>query len=73
MPPNLLKGTQNIKFFWFFHPDYTVGIGISPIQPGTPSNTLPPYNAPGSRTLDTNALHRRWGIAPRPETDQNIS
>ena len=34
-----------------FHPDYTVGYGISPYQP--------PNAARG--------LYRRWGISPRPE------
>ena len=45
----------------FFHPDYTVGFGISPNQR--------PANAERSRAAQPNAAHRRWGIAPRPETD----
>ena len=39
--------TQHI----FFHPDYTVGSGISPDRQQTVAR----------------GLYRRWGIAPRPE------
>ena len=40
----------------FFHPDYTVGPGVSPgqrarLKPETPGR----------------GLYRQWGIAPRPE------
>ena len=46
--------------FRFFHPDYTVGPGI------TPGQRLLTQPVAGLRH---NAAHRRWGIAPRPETD----
>ena len=46
--------------FRFFHPDYTVGPGI------TPGQRLLAQPVAGLRH---NAAHRRWGIAPRPETD----
>ncbi len=41
----------------FFHPDCTVGFGIAP----NPAKKL--------ADLWPSAHHRRWGIAPRPETD----
>ncbi len=62
-PPNgMFRGMrtyqQNTIDSCFFHPDYTVGIGLSPIRPC------------GSRTRhSTAAHHRRWGLTPRPETD----
>ena len=42
----------------FFHPDYTVGIGISPIQR---------QSARGLSDCAVRHAHRRWGITPRPE------
>ena len=43
-----------IRHVHFFHPDYTVGTGFQPVQ----------HSLAG---LSTTSLHRRWGIAPRPE------
>ena len=55
---NTLTGrtASTANSFRFFHPDYTVGFGISPNQ----------------RTAQKQCgrgLYRRWGISPRPETD----
>ena len=45
---------------FFYHPDYTVGFGISPNQ----ESGL----APGARRrLMPKSNHCRWGIAPRPK------
>jgi len=58
------KGETNLKWLCrrrFFHPDYTVGFGISPNQH--------PADAGWSRAVQRLAAHRRWGISPRPETD----
>jgi hypothetical protein len=42
------------KALIFFHPDYTVGAGISPVQFGPMSHEVAGFN-------------RRSGITPRPE------
>ena len=43
--------------FAFFHPDYTVGTGIEPVQQKNSARGL----------VETCSLYRRWGITPRPE------
>jgi len=48
-----------------FHPDYTVGPGITPDL-----LTHAPGQDPGSLALagfGMSPIYRRWGIAPRPE------
>lgn len=47
---------------WFFHPDYTVGTGIAPVQP----------IGYGMRAGLAD-FHRRWRISLRPETDKMYS
>ena len=42
---------RKIVYLFFFHPDYTVGFGISPNQLLSAGR----------------GLYRRWGISPRPE------
>ena len=42
---------QNRPAAIFFHPDYTVGTGITPVH----------------AALAARGLYRRWGISPRPE------
>ena len=51
-----------------FHPDYTVGPGITP-------DLLTPWTtwSKGARGLEHRCLYRRWGIAPRPENYAELS
>ena len=46
-----------------FHPDYTVGPGITPdlLTPGIASEALAGFGI--------SPVYRRWGIAPRPENN----
>src|SRR5699024_7789410 len=62
LPAPTLTGrtASTANSFRFFHPDYTVGPGIAPGQR--------PQKRPVAG-LRLCAAHRRWGIAPRPETD----
>jgi len=48
------QGAEKAQKNRFFHPDYTVGNGISPCQPLEDQRVA--------------SCHRRWGISPRPET-----
>ena len=54
MPGNKqFPGRKYVQLRRFFHPDYTVGMGVSPI-----------HAADAAR-----GLYRQGGFAPRPETD----
>lgn len=48
-----------------FHPDYTVGSGISP-------DLLTSQVALKALAGSGQARYRRWGISPRPENSYNI-
>ena len=50
----------------FFHPDYTVGPGISPGQPRIRGSRT---SGPAPATVRLRSRYRQWGISPRPETD----
>jgi triacylglycerol lipase len=53
-PQSCRRGNRSLTIL--FHPDYTVGPGV------TPDLLTPRRDAKGAR-----GLYRRWGIAPRPE------
>ena len=60
-PTNTRVATGAQRQTDLFHPDYTVGFGLSP-------NLLTlPLGTAGARGLASRPAYRRWGIAPRPE------
>ncbi len=50
-----------------FHPDYTVGPGITPDLLTPPNRAGARGLMPGTTEAGPPSKHRRWGLAPRPE------